>query len=1673
MKKSYFTALLCLFVIGLTFGQNIPFTKVSPTLLEEAIEPPIYKRVKISKSIPNYFERLINSGVDMQCGATYNMDSVILELSENDLSSLTANGINYTVEVENLTQYYSERAQKDMARVQSELAVDKSKNTMLRSSSVRNIVVNNIGQHNDSQEIDFKTPQNFNIPSTFGGCLTNSQLNAELDKMRQMYPHLISVKANISPTNQLTHQGLPVYFVKISDNPDVNEAEPQTMYNGMIHSREVASMMNLVYYMWYLLENYENDPFIKNLVDNSELYFIPVLNPDGLEWNERIAPNGGGMQRKNRRLGVCNTSSGASSTANTFEGIDLNRNFGYNWGLPGSSTTPCSDTYRGASGFSENENQMYRDFVLTKNFKYSINHHAYANLSVHTPVANGREDEIAKWGHDMSQYNRYIHGPISMLTVASGDVIVWSAGGPADAQGNTGSGKNILAIAPENGTLAEGGFWPTTALLDICKRSLRQNLITAYYTIKYAKLHDLTQSNVTSLTSNLSFGIERLGQTPGDFTLTVTPVSSNIQSITSPTVQTGMAILEQRNVNATLVLNNTITANEKIEYKVSLSNGDFVLYETNYVKYYNPTVVFSHNPDVSGLTGWTAAGGAWVTTSDAFSGSSAITDANGSYANNLNKTLTTTSGYNLSSTGKVLVQYYAKWDLERNFDFVQIQGSTNGTTWQNLNGSYNKPASSLETVTTHNNKTATSRGFQTAQGGTGSVLYDGDTMDKWVMEEIVIDSQNNSFLIGATNARFRFVLRTDEDNVTDTYSTTFDGFSFDDFRIVKTTDTAPIAICKNTTLSLDVNGNLTVLPSDIDNGSYDDTAIVSSTVSPDTFDCSHLGTSQEVTLTVTDGSGQTSSCKSYVFIISTENPVTTTPAIVYHDKFNATWDAFCGAGDYYLDVSTYPTFGQETLVEWLFSTATTTATNANSDNSTRAITTNSTGTLSLAVGSSGNALSNTGWNNGSNSKSWNVSFSTLNRKNIKVSSKQYSSSSGPKDFKLQYSLNNSSWADVPGANNIVTGANFTSGILNEVALPSACNNQSIVYLRWIMTSNIRVTGGTTTVANTGTSRIDDIVITGDTDLFVAGYENLNVSNVTNYMVTGLTPNTTYYYRVRAEKATLLSGNSNTTSVTTGGLPVIWNGSTWSNTTGPTASIGGIIQGNYSTATNGTFAANTLIIDSGVLTLNSNSGITVVNEFVNNASATNFIVENNANFIQVNDLDNTGSIVVHRNSTPMLRLDYTNWSSPVSGQNLLNFSPLTLTNRFYVYDPLSGSNGAYLPINPSTNSFDEAKGYLIRVANNWSTSTPTIYPGVYSGVPNNGDATLLLGQGATTGYNLIGNPYPSTISANAFIDANLNSTGTINKTIDGTLYFWTHTTQANASGYYLSNNYATYTKLGATSASSSSIFPNGTIQVGQGFLVNATSNSNITFNNAMRTNNLSDQFFRSSNANQNLNENESYTIRLNLNYNNEKVGQQLVGYTSQSTEGIDAGYDGELLAQSNTISFYSLIGNGKYAIQAKGLPFTSADIIPLGFTTPIDGNFSISLNEYDTFFDATNIYLKDNLTNIYHDLKLNDYTFATAIGEYNQRFEIHYTNAQLGNEILNLEVVNLVKFDNKLALKSSEIIKEIEIYDLLGKLIYANRSINENELELENDSFKNQMLVVKVKVNNQWIVKKAI
>ncbi len=93
------------------------------------------------------------------------------------------------------------------------------------------------------------------------------------------------------------------------------------LYTALTHAREPASVQQLLYFMYYILENYGVDDEITDIVDNTELYFVPCVNPDGYVYNQMESPQGGGMWRKNRR----NNGDGSF-------GVDLNRNFGYKWG---------------------------------------------------------------------------------------------------------------------------------------------------------------------------------------------------------------------------------------------------------------------------------------------------------------------------------------------------------------------------------------------------------------------------------------------------------------------------------------------------------------------------------------------------------------------------------------------------------------------------------------------------------------------------------------------------------------------------------------------------------------------------------------------------------------------------------------------------------------------------------------------------------------------------------------------------------------------------------------------------------------------------------------------------------------------------------------------------------------------------------------------------------------------------------------------------------------------------------------------------------------------------------------------------------------------------------------------------------------------------------------------
>lgn len=766
---------------------------------QETLNQELYKRVKIKGSGIEFINKLSETGVDLTCGAIFKDTFIQLELSESEIRTVETFGFEYEVEIEDLTNFYQERAQKFLPIARKNLIFNQRiakankapiANAFSASESIQSVNIWNIAQTNNmGQEIDWATPQNFSLGiGSMGGAYTVAELGAVLDDMRAKFPNLITVKANASPTNQKTWEGRDIWYVKISDNPDTDETEPESLITGMLHSREAVAQINVIYYMWYLLENYATDPSIKTLVDNAELYFIPVVNPDGLARNETIAPGGGGMQRKNRNPNACPTGFATS-------GVDLNRNFGYFYNTGGTSSTQCNDTYRGTGAFSEPETKIFRDFSLAHNFKTAQNHHTSANVMVHpfSGISSNPQaiDELTQFSHDLTEFNRYVFGPVQqILTLASGDSNEWMRGGVNDGTGSTGSGKQTWAVTAESGNTAqEGGFWPNPIQIEaISKRAMRMNFVNSFYAGKFAKFHDLTQSDITTLTPTLQFGIERLGQTPGNFTIELEPISTNIVSMTNPTTQTGMSSLEMRNVSGSMVLSNSITPREKIEFLVRLKNEDHILYEAVMVKYFSPTRLFFDNAESGNLNNWVTSGGSWVNTTDSFNGNRAFADASTiSYGNNATKSISLVNPISFEpalgfDNIKFLVQFYTKWDLERNFDFTSIQGSVDGSNWIDLVGNYTKPAAGIFVNDRHTTtKSEASQAFQDL----AEQVYDGDRMNKWVMEEILIDQNTNAFLFNQPNVRFRFLFRTDSNNVASGATTSFDGFFFDDFKITR------------------------------------------------------------------------------------------------------------------------------------------------------------------------------------------------------------------------------------------------------------------------------------------------------------------------------------------------------------------------------------------------------------------------------------------------------------------------------------------------------------------------------------------------------------------------------------------------------------------------------------------------------------------------------------------------------------------------------------------------------------------------------------------------------------------------------------------------------------------------------------------------------------------------
>lgn len=278
-----------------------------------------------------------------------------------------------------------------------------------------------------------------------GGYPTMAEAYDSLDLLYATYPDIVTEKDSIG----YTIEGRPIYMVKISDNVQIDEDEPEIFINGLIHAREPGALLFNLYYMRYLCDNYGSDPLVTELVDEREFYFIPLVNPDGYEENRRNAPNGGGMWRKNKR------NNGGGSY-----GVDLNRNWGYMWGYDdfGSSPDPESEVYRGTGPFSEPETQFLREFVNSREFITALNYHTYGGHCIYAygydPMVHAEDLQLLMaMGDTMTSVNGYNYGTVwQLLYPSNGDAVDWQYGERAEK-------PKIFSIVIECGWAGDG-FWP-------------------------------------------------------------------------------------------------------------------------------------------------------------------------------------------------------------------------------------------------------------------------------------------------------------------------------------------------------------------------------------------------------------------------------------------------------------------------------------------------------------------------------------------------------------------------------------------------------------------------------------------------------------------------------------------------------------------------------------------------------------------------------------------------------------------------------------------------------------------------------------------------------------------------------------------------------------------------------------------------------------------------------------------------------------------------------------------------------------------------------------------------------------------------------------------------------------------------------------------------------------
>ena len=254
----------------------------------------------------------------------------------------------------------------------------------------------------------------------FSSALNTNQFNLvsfdqyDYHTYQELTDELHSLQANHSDIMSLTsigktYEGRNLWMVKLSDNVDKEDDEPGVLFMGAHHGNEWPGIEICLFFIQYVVEHYENDtlPEIRNAINNTQIFLIPMINPDGVmaDTRKNCVPNHGPF--------------GYSSSVTSY-GVNLNRNYDDPWFLaylfPVQYYLPfilsdSSFNYRGPYPFSENETRAVKNFAEAHAISISISYHSYGEFIIypwlHTTKQTPDEPLFRSVGENISSINHY------------------------------------------------------------------------------------------------------------------------------------------------------------------------------------------------------------------------------------------------------------------------------------------------------------------------------------------------------------------------------------------------------------------------------------------------------------------------------------------------------------------------------------------------------------------------------------------------------------------------------------------------------------------------------------------------------------------------------------------------------------------------------------------------------------------------------------------------------------------------------------------------------------------------------------------------------------------------------------------------------------------------------------------------------------------------------------------------------------------------------------------------------------------------------------------------------------------------------------------------------------------------------------------------------------------